>query len=206
MVPMASDEEIREHHESDPDDAVWLAGGPTPGPVVIVDHDPAWPAHFATLESRIRAALGPLALAVDHVGSTSVPGLAAKPVIDIDLTVADPADESAYRSALEGEGFILFVREPGWHEHRCFRLDDPAANLHVFGPDCPETIRHRMFRDWLRGHPEDRSLYREAKQAASGLTNDEGGTVMDYNARKEGVIREIYSRVFTAAGRDGSTV
>jgi len=200
MVTMPSDAAITEHHDSAPEDAVWLAGGPTPGPVVIVDHDPVWLAHFATLENRIRTALGPLALAVEHVGSTAVPGLAAKPVIDIDLTVADPADESAYRSALEGAGFALVVREPGWHEHRCFRLDVPAANLHVFGPDCPETIRHRMFRDWLRGHRDDRDLYRQAKQAAAGATNDEGGTVMEYNARKEDVIRGIYGRAFAAAG------
>lgn len=204
MVSMPTDDDITHHHDGDPDDAIWLAGGPLPGPVVIVEHDPAWHTHFTTLADRIRSALGPLALTVEHVGSTSVPGLAAKPVIDIDLTVADPADESAYRGALEAAGFVLVVREPGWHEHRCFRLDAPAANLHVFGPGCPETIRHRMFRDWLRIHPEDRALYREAKEAAAAVTNDAGGTVMDYNARKEDVIRGIYARAFASAGLTGS--
>ncbi len=204
MVSMPTDDDIIRHHDADPDDAIWLTGGPTPGPVAIVGHDPAWHTHFTTLAARIRTVLGPRALSVEHVGSTAVPGLAAKPVIDIDLTVADPSDEAAYRGALEAAGFILVVRDPGWHEHRCFRLEAPATNLHVFGPDCPETVRHRMFRDWLRGHPGDRALYRAAKEAAAAVTNDEGGTVMDYNARKEGVIRAIYARAFASAGLAGS--
>lgn len=205
MVPMASKDEITRHHDADAGAADWVAGGPMPGPVAIVEHDPAWAGQFVALEHRIRAALGPLAREVQHVGSTAVPGLAAKPVIDVDVTVPDPADESAYRAALEGAGFLLVVRDPSWHEHRCFRLDGPAANLHVFGPDGPETTRHLMFRDWLRGHPEDRNLYQEAKRAAAAATNAVGGHVMDYNSRKEHVIRAIYERMFSAAGLGGRT-
>lgn len=200
---MARNEEITRHHESDPDAAIWVAGSPTPGPVTIAGYDPAWPALFGGIADRVRTALGPAALAVEHVGSTAVPGLPAKPVIDVDLTVADPADEAAYRGPLEAAGFTLVVREPGWHEHRCFRLGDPAANLHVFGPGCPETIRHRMFRDWLRLHPTDTALYRDAKVSAAAATSADGGTVMDYNRRKESVIREIYGRMFRAAGMAG---
>ena len=92
--------------------------------------------------------------------------------------------------------YVLTVREPSWHEHRCLRLVNPRANLHVFGPDCPETIRHRMFRDWLRTHPEDRQRYEDAKVVAI----PGGGNVMDYNGRKQQVIREIYDRAFRAAG------
>jgi GrpB-like predicted nucleotidyltransferase (UPF0157 family) len=88
-------------------------------------------------------------LVVEHVGSTAVVGLPAKPVIDIDLTVADSVDEAAYVPALEGVGFRLVIREPWWHEHRCLVHDDPRCNLHVFSPGAPEPVRHRIFRDWL---------------------------------------------------------
>ncbi|WP_372697122.1 GrpB family protein [Arthrobacter sp. JSM 101049] len=197
---MAGDEQITTHHESNPAAAIWLAGGPTPGPVVVVDHDPAWPATFEQIAERLRTALGPAALAVEHVGSTAVPGLPAKPVVDVDLAVADPADEPAYRGALESAGFTLVVREPQWHEHRCFRGTDPTANVHVFGPGCPETIRHRMFRDWLHRHHTDAARYRDAKLAAAAATSAEIGTVMDYNRRKKPVIHAIYERMFRAAG------
>jgi GrpB-like predicted nucleotidyltransferase (UPF0157 family) len=148
------------------------------------------------MATTIRAALGDAALDIEHIGSTSVEGLAAKDVIDIDLTVADPRLEERYVPALERLGYVLTIRAPSWHEHRCLRLAEPRANLHVFGPDCPEAIRHRMFRDWLRAHPEDRARYEDAKRAAI----PGGGNVMDYNERKQDVIREIYDRLFRAAG------
>jgi GrpB-like predicted nucleotidyltransferase (UPF0157 family) len=193
-VPRA--EEITRHHDPDPDEDPWVLGPPQPETVSIVAYDPQWPRQFETLAAEIRDALGAAALDIDHVGSTSVGGLAAKNIIDIDLTVADPRDEDAYVPALAGLGYVLTVREPSWHEHRCLRLANPRANLHVFGPDCPETIRHRMFRDWLRTHPEDRQRYEDAKVAAI----PGGGNVMDYNQRKQQVIREIYDRAFRAAG------
>lgn len=152
------------------------------------------------LAAVITEALGDSALAVEHVGSTSVPGLLAKPVIDIDLTVADSRDEQAYVLALERRGFVLVIREPWWYEHRCLRREEPGCNLHVFSPECAETERHRIFRDWLRCHPEDRSLYAAAKTAAAAETRASGGHTMDYNARKEFVVREIYDRAFRALG------
>jgi GrpB-like predicted nucleotidyltransferase (UPF0157 family) len=141
-------------------------GAPTrlTGPILIHDYDPAWPRLYALECERIRAALGPLALAVEHVGSTSVPGLAAKPIIDIDLIVADPTDEPAYVPALEAAGYALRLREPQWYEHRMFKDFDPEVNLHVFGPDCDEHLRHLVFRDWLREHPEDRERYEAEKR------------------------------------------
>jgi GrpB-like predicted nucleotidyltransferase (UPF0157 family) len=164
--------------------------------VEIVPYNEQWPDRFAALADNIRAALGAVALDIEHVGSTSVPGLAAKDVIDIDLTVADPREEDRYVPALERLGYVLTVREPSFHQHRCLNLSDPRVNLHVFGPDCPESIRHRMFRDWLRSHPDDRALYEQAKrQAIPG-----GGHVMDYNRRKQDVVRDIYDRMFRAAG------
>jgi GrpB-like predicted nucleotidyltransferase (UPF0157 family) len=189
-------EEITRHSDPDPDENPWVIGPPAPQPVVVVPYDPQWPHRYDTLAEQIRRALGATVLDVEHVGSTSVPGLAAKDIIDIDLTVADPRDESAYIPALEQLGYVHTIREPSFHEHRCLRLSEPVVNLHVFGPDCPETIRLRMFRDWLRTHADDRARYEDAKLAAI----PGGGTVMDYNFRKQQVIRDIYDRLFRAAG------
>ncbi|MBB4966356.1 GrpB family protein [Saccharothrix violaceirubra] len=193
---MPAFEEITRHHDENPDENPWVLGPPAPETVALVPYDPEWPRRYEALAADIRSALGDVVLDLDHIGSTSVEGLAAKDVVDIDLTVADPRDEDAYVPALERLGYLLVIREPSFHEHRALRLDRPRANLHVFGPDCPESIRHRMFRDWLRTHPDDRGRYEEAKRAAI----PGGGTVMAYNLRKETVIREIYDRLFRAAG------
>lgn len=183
-----------------PGESPWVQGEPEGQSIAIVAPDPRWPADFERLARLIREALGPLALDVEHVGSTSVPGLPAKPVIDIDLTVSDSADETAWLPPLENAGFVLAIREPWWYEHRCLTFAAPRANLHVFSPDCPEAARHEIFRDWLRDHPEDLALYRDAKLAAADAANAAGEHVMQYNARKQQVIREIYHRAFTAAG------
>jgi GrpB-like predicted nucleotidyltransferase (UPF0157 family) len=197
-VPTA--EEITRHHELISGEDPWVSGPPRPEPVEVVEYDPAWPGNFQRIARILRAALSDAALFIEHVGSTSVPGLAAKPVIDVDLAVSDPADESAYVPSLERAGFTLVIREPRWHQHRCLMLGDPRCNLHVFGADCPEIVRHRMFRAWLIAHAEDRELYRRAKLDAAKETTERGGRVMDYNRHKEPVIREIYGRIFRAHG------
>lgn len=183
-----------------PGASAWVGGRRPESGIRIVPADPAWPETYRAIESRIRAAVGDVALRIDHVGSTSVPGLPAKPVIDIDLIVPDPADESRYLPALEADGFALTVREPWWYEHRCLVAASPRVNLHVFGPDAAEPVRHRIFRDWLREHPADRDLYRDAKLAAAEKANAAGEHVMDYNARKQDVIRAIYRRAFEGRG------
>ena len=188
--------EITRHLEPAPDENPWVNGPPLPETVAIVAYNPEWPHRYRSLAADIRAALGPTVIDIEHVGSTSVPELAAKDVIDIDLTVADPRDEDSYLPALARIGYVHTVREPSWHEHRCLRLAEPRVNLHVFGPDCPEVIRHRMFRDWLRANPQDRARYEDAKRAAV----PGGGHVMDYNARKQDTILAIYDRLFRAAG------
>lgn len=193
---MPTPEDIMRHYDSDPDEDPWVRGKPAPEAVAVVPYDPDWPARYARLAADIAAALGPAALRIDHVGSTAVPGLAAKPVVDIDVAVADPSDEAAYVPALEALGYVLTIREPSWHQHRCLQLAAPRVNLHVFAPDCPENIRHRMFRDWLRAHDDDRDGYADAKHAAA-LGVDQ---VAGYNLRKQAVIREIYARMFRAAG------
>ncbi|WP_447918191.1 GrpB family protein [Achromobacter aegrifaciens] len=193
---MPTPEAIMRHYESDPDVDPWVRGKPAPEQVAVVPYDPDWPARYGRLETQLRLALGSTALDIEHVGSTAVPGLPAKPVIDIDLTVADPVQEDAYVPALEAVGYTLTLREPSWHQHRLLQLASPRVNLHVFGPDCPENIRHRMFRDWLREHAADRDLYAQAKRDAA----DGAMQVMEYNQRKEVVLRQIYERMFRAAG------
>jgi GrpB-like predicted nucleotidyltransferase (UPF0157 family) len=193
---MPSASEITRHHDPDPDENPWVHGRPKPVQVSLVGYDQRWPDRYQSLADEIRETLRDIVLDLEHVGSTSVPGLSAKDVIDIDLTVGDPLDEPRYVPALEGAGWRHTIREPSWHEHRCLTRNEPRANLHVFGPDCPETSRHRMFRDWLRTHADDRELYATAKRAAV----PGGGHVVDYNARKEDAIRRIYDRLFRAAG------
>jgi len=183
-----------------PGASAWVAGAAPETGVEITDPDPAWPRQFDDLAGRIRAALGWRALQLEHVGSTSVPGLAAKPIIDIDLTLADPGREQDYVPALEAIGFQLRIREPWWYGHRVLRGDNPPCNLHVFGFDSPELVRHRIFRDWLRGNPAERDRYADAKREAAARANADGEHVMQYNARKQQVIRDIYHRAFVAAG------
>jgi GrpB-like predicted nucleotidyltransferase (UPF0157 family) len=186
--------------EVPPGQTPWVPGASPELGIAVVEPDPAWRAAYEQLARRIRDALRWRALQLEHVGSTAVPGLAAKPVIDIDLTVADPHDEAAYVPALEAVGFELRIREPWWYGHRLLRASGPACNLHVFGPDSPEPVKHRIFRDWLRANPDERELYARTKRAAAAASNAGGEHVMDYNARKEQVVREIYHRAFVATG------
>ena len=150
----------------------WVAGPPTVERIEIVPSDASWPARYQHLAELIYDALAGLALEVEHVGSTSVPGLAAKPVIDIDLTVSDSNDEAGWLPQLEAAGFVLTVREPWWYGHRCLLFDNPRCNLHVFSPNCAEPARHKIFRNWLRDHPDDLELYRDAKISAAEATNN----------------------------------
>lgn len=170
-------------------------GVPTSPPVEVVAPDPAWAQWYAEARDRVRAALGDRVLAIEHVGSTSVPGLWAKPVIDIDLTVADSGDENAWLTDLEAAGFELRVREPEWEEHRCLRGLGPITNLHVFSPGAREPQRHVLFRDWLRTHRADRDRYAEVKRevAARGFTD-----VMLYNNEKAALVYDLYEKIFAA--------
>ena len=168
--------------------------------IEVTDPDPTWPRQYDDLADRIQDAMGWRVLQLEHVGSTSVQGLAAKPIIDIDLTVADPDREQDYIPALEAIGFRLAIREPWWYGHRVLRAAEPHCNLHVFGFDSPELVKHRIFRDWLQGNPDERDRYAAAKREAASEASVRGEHVMQYNARKQQVIREIYHRAFVAAG------
>src|SRR5579875_62226 len=148
----AEEERFREH---------WIDPPPAiDGPVELAEHSPDWPAQYDHLATLIRATLGEQVLSLEHIGSTSVPGLTAKPIIDILLVVRDPARESEYVPPLEHAGFRLVLREPDWHEHHLFRRGPaPAANLHIYPPASPEITCHLRFRDHLRATPTDRTLY-----------------------------------------------
>jgi GrpB-like predicted nucleotidyltransferase (UPF0157 family) len=168
-------------------------GGPMPTyqEIVLADYDAAWPKWFERAEEQIRGALGEAVLQLDHVGSTAVPGLAAKPLIDINLVVADTTDEAAYVPKLEAAGYALRIREPEWYEHRMLRGQDPPVNLHVFPPGCEEVERMRLFRDHLRTNDADRELYARAKRE---LAAKEWKYVQNYADAKSEVIREIFDR------------
>jgi GrpB-like predicted nucleotidyltransferase (UPF0157 family) len=170
-------------------------------PVEIVPSNPTWPERFASLKERIVSTLGDQAVAINHVGSTSVADLPAKDVIDIDLVVADITNEDSYVAKLESQGLHFLLREPHWHQHRFFYAEEPYfVNLHVWGLDCPEVERHRIFRDWLGRSPEDKAAYREVKESAAAATREAGGDTQDYNERKEAVIRRILRNAFRDLG------
>ncbi|QGA15827.1 hypothetical protein EYB26_003488 [Talaromyces marneffei] len=173
--------------------------------ISIVEPNPAWPQRFLDTKARIETELGSTAVAIFHAGSTSVPGLPAKDVIDIDLVVKDLMDEDSYVEPLERLGFIFLFREPDWHQHRFFvdegdRPDAYPINLHVFGPDCPEVERHRIFREWLSTTPEDLLLYATVKRECAGAAEAAGESMQQYTDRKDMVVREILNRAFRNLG------
>jgi GrpB-like predicted nucleotidyltransferase (UPF0157 family) len=165
------------------------------GPIMLVEYDPAWPEHFAREARRMSEALGPRAVRIEHIGSTSVPGLVAKPIIDILLVVADSADEPSYVPALEGAGYVLRIREPEWHQHRLFKGPDTNINMHVYTVGSVEIERYLIFRDWLRDHPAERDLYAQTKR---DLAQREWRYVQNYADAKSEVVEEIIARAHAA--------
>ncbi|RMI40850.1 hypothetical protein EBN88_11990 [Streptomyces triticirhizae] len=166
------------------------------GRVRLVAYDPRWPEVFAAEAARLRAALGSLRHRLEHTGSTSVPGLVAKPVVDMLLVVPDSGDEEAYVPALEPLGYRVAIREPEWHEHRVLCRDRPAddvdrVNLHVLSEGSFEVERVLAFRDRLRGHAEERELYAETKR---GLAERSWKYTQNYADAKSEVVEAILAR------------
>ncbi len=168
---------------------------PHDAPINLVEYDPSWPKLFAREAQRIRSALGPSALQIDHIGSTSVPGLIAKPIIDILLVVADSTNEASYVPPLEAAGYVLRLREPYWRQHRLFKGPDTNINLHVFTIGSVEIERVLLLRDWLRRNGADRELYAETKRQ---LAAKEWRYVQHYADAKSNVIEAIISRALAA--------
>ena len=186
-----------QHSHPTPDDEEHLRAHtigdlkPLSAPIAIVDYDPQWPVAFRAAAEKIRAALGERALRKEHVGSSSVPDLPAKPVIDILLVVVDSADESAYAPPLDSAGYTLRIREPAWFEHRLFKGPENRVNVHVFSAGCPEIARMLAFRDWLGIQQSDRELYARTKRA---LAQQDWKYTQNYADAKTAVISEILSR------------
>jgi len=164
------------------------------GPIEIADYDATWPNLFEREAARIRIALGDQVRVLEHAGSTSVPGLAAKPIIDIVLAVPDSSDEVAYVPALEAAGYTLRIREPDWFEHRVLKGPDTEVNLHVFSEGCEEIGRMLAFRDHLRSNQADRELYERTKRE---LAARDWEFMQDYADAKSAVVEEIVARTTT---------
>jgi len=167
------------------------------GQIEIRDYDPRWPDLYAREAERIRSALGDRVVRLEHGGSTSVPGLPAKPIVDIVLEVPDSSDEPAYVPELEAAGYVRRIREPDWLEHRLFKGPDTNINLHVFSAGCPETDQMLLFRDWLRANEADRDLYVRAKRE---LAAREWKYTQQYADAKTAVVKEILARARASQG------
>jgi dephospho-CoA kinase len=167
------------------------------GPAVLVPADPSWPAEAARLAARIRAAAGQDLVAVDHIGSTSVPGLEAKDVLDLQLRVRGLAEADRMAPALAAAGFPRFPGvwqdtptaadpDPAHWQKRLHGAADPgrAANIHVRADGSPAARYALAFRDWLRADPDARQAYQAEKRRLAALHASDGATA-GYAAGKE---------------------
>ena len=177
--------------------AVRVSGTATPhnDTIHLADYDLSWPLLYEAEAAKIRAALGDGAIVLEHVGSTSIPGLCAKPLIDIVLAVADSADEAAYVPALTAQGYRLHLREPDWEQHRVMKGEFPPVNLHVFTAGSVEITRMLAFRDRCRNDPNERRLYEAAKRDLAART---WRHVQHYANAKSEVVETILARALVA--------
>ncbi len=159
--------------------------------ITLSPYDSAWPSLFDRLKNHLIEALGDEILLREHVGSTAVPGLSAKPIIDMVLAVADSSSEKSYVPPLVEKGYALKIREPDWYEHRLLKGPDVRGNLHVFSEGCEEIDRMLLFRDWLRNHAEDRLLYEETKRELAART---WKYTQNYADAKAEIVQEILAR------------
>ncbi|HEX8312567.1 MAG TPA: GrpB family protein [Chthoniobacteraceae bacterium] len=168
-----------------------LIGGIEKREIVVVDYDPRWPEQFREHAQIIQHAIGTTALSIEHVGSTSVPGLAAKRIIDIMVVVEDSSVESSYLPRLVEAGYVLRVREPDWHEHRMFRTPNLDVHIHLFSAGCIEIGRQLAFRDWLRRNAEDRASYEILKRK---LAKEDWTDMNAYARAKTELVEQILAR------------
>jgi len=167
---------------------IGLIGGREKRDIVIVDYDRRWPEMFESHKSIIAGALAGAALGIEHIGSTSVPGLAAKPIIDLLLVVADSSNETSYLTQLEAAGYVLRVREPDFHEHRMLRTPERDVHIHVLSSGSPAIDRYLLFRDRLRNNANDRQRYERTKRT---LAAQSWSDMNDYADAKTEVVESI---------------
>jgi GrpB-like predicted nucleotidyltransferase (UPF0157 family) len=220
-VPLSA---ILQPYVDDPSGIERIAQRKVPAPALAIEepNNASWDQHFQTLRSRILSAFDQTSpideggqaptpsdasavsvLSLNHVGSTSVPDLPAKAVIDIDLVLSSNtlSHEPFYVPRLESAGFQYLLREPSWHDHRFFCASEPmSCNLHVWGPRCAEVERHRIFRDWLRENEGERELYARTKRECAEAANRGGEGMGEYTNRKDQVVREILGRAYRGLG------
>ena len=165
-----------------------LVGGRERREIVLVEHDPAWTRRFSVLRELLVTALADVAIRVEHIGSTAVPGLAAKPIIDMQVAVPDPDQEEPLAAPLQRLGYEIRVREPG---HRMFRTLARDVHVHVWRAGGTDERRHLLFRDWLRHTREDRQRYEEVKRSLSARPWED---MNEYAAAKTAVIAELLER------------
>lgn len=152
-----------------------------------------WAADYEALRLIIESAVPVGIRRITHVGSTAIRGVIAKPVIDIDLLIADVSDESMYVPQLEAVGFRLIFRDDlAGAPHRQLTFASPNANLHVWNPDALEPQRHDFFKQWLSSHEDDRDRYSQAKKMAAA------DPTRRYNDGKAAAVYDIYERAFAA--------
>jgi GrpB-like predicted nucleotidyltransferase (UPF0157 family) len=165
--------------------------------IEIVDYDAHWPEKFQRHASIIAEALGDAVLQIEHIGSTSVPGLGAKPIIDILLLVENSRNEASYLPQLEAAGYELRVREPDFHEHRMFRTPERDVQVHVYASTSPEIERHLIFRDRLRSNVDERQLYDDTKRK---LARQPWADMNAYAEAKTPIIERIIANARASSG------
>ena len=180
-------------------DEIGLIGGREKRKIIIHDYDERWPGIFDKHAAIIRKALGDAVLRIEHIGSTSVPGLAAKPIVDILLVVADPGNEASYIPALVDAGYELRVREPEFDEHRMVRTPERDVHIHIFPPQSSEIERYLVFRNQLRSNPTDKIRYEQLKRM---LSEREWEDTNDYADAKSEIVEAIIAKGFRAFDRD----
>jgi GrpB-like predicted nucleotidyltransferase (UPF0157 family) len=172
-----------------------LVGGVEQRELFLAEHDPVWAREYSAHEARVRGAVGSTAVAVEHIGSTSVPGLAAKPILDILVTVPDITAEEDYLDPLVAEGYLVRVREPG---HRMVRTAQRDVHIHILEVGDPAARDYLLLRDHLRVDPSDRRLYEETKRE---LMSRGWSDMNAYADAKTAVIEEIKQRARAGLSR-----
>ncbi len=171
-----------------------------PGPLTIAEYSDGWPRRFERERTCITGALGAHAQRIEHIGSTSVPGLAAKPIIDVLVVVADIDDEHSYAPSLVAAGYVLRVRETG---HLMFRTPERDVHVHLYGTGDPEIDEVLVFRDWLRANAEDRRRYELLKRE---LAPRDWHDMQAYADAKGPLIAEIKARASGATDHSSRRV